>query len=92
MIPRSTPPSPTKVGISAAGRKIRAIGRFFTRAMSRRVSRRNWISEPAKRSMAACWRRPSVANCQLYLPGSSLTFEVAELVQMEEGGYYILED
>lgn len=60
VIPRSTRPSPTKVGMSAAGRKIRAIGRFLTSAMSRRVSRRNWTSQPARRSRVACWRRPSV--------------------------------
>ena len=59
VIPRSTRPSPTKVGISAAGRNTRAMGWFLTRAMSRRVSRRNWMSEPARRSRVACWRRPS---------------------------------
>lgn len=36
VMPRSTRPSPTKVGISAAGRKTSASGRFLTSAISRR--------------------------------------------------------
>jgi hypothetical protein len=54
VIPRSTRPSPTNVGMSAAGRKMSAMGRFLTSAMSRRVSRRNWMSEPERRSRVAC--------------------------------------
>lgn len=62
VIPRSTRPSPTKVGMSAAGRKINAMSRFLTRAMSRRFSRRNWMSLPARSSRVACCRRPSMSR------------------------------
>jgi hypothetical protein len=58
-MPRLTRPSPTNVGMSAAGRKIRAMGRFLTRAMSSRDSRLNWISAPSRRLSDACWSRPS---------------------------------
>jgi hypothetical protein len=58
-MPRLTRPSPTNVGMSAAGRKTRAIGRFLTRAMSSRDSRLNWISAPSRRLSDACWSRPS---------------------------------
>ena len=60
VIPRSTRPSPTNVGMSAAGRKTSARGRFLTSAMSRREWRWNWMSEPWSRSRQTWWRRPSV--------------------------------
>jgi hypothetical protein len=60
VIPRSTRPSPTKVGMSAAGRNTRARGKFLTRAMSSRECRWNCMSEPARRSIHGWWRRPSV--------------------------------
>jgi len=41
VIPRSTRPSPTKVGMSAAGRKTSAMGRFLTSAISSREWRWN---------------------------------------------------
>lgn len=63
-MPRSTCPSPTKVGMSAAGRKMRAMSRFLTRAMSSRFSLRNWISAPSRRLSVACCRRPSGRQCQ----------------------------
>ena len=53
VMPRSTLPSPTNVGMSEAGRKTRARGRFLTRAMSRRLWRWNWMSEPESSSMHA---------------------------------------
>ena len=60
VMPKSTRPSPTKVGISAAGRNTRASGWFLTSAISRRECRWNWMSEPWRRSRQAWWRRPSV--------------------------------
>lgn len=69
VIPRSTRPSPTKVGISAAGRKTSARGRFLTSAMSRREWRWNWMSEPWRRSRQTWWRRPSGCwrqKCRVY--------------------------
>lgn len=62
VMPRSTRPSPTNVGMSAAGRKTSASGRFLTSAMSRREWRLNWMSEPERRSRHAWWSRPSVAG------------------------------
>ena len=62
VMPKSTRPSPTNVGMSAAGRKTRAISKFLTKAISSLCSRRNWISEPSSRSSAACWRRPSTGQ------------------------------
>lgn len=59
MIPRSTCPLATKRGISAAGRKTRAISWFSTNAISLRFSLRNRISEPARRSRVGCCSRPS---------------------------------
>lgn len=50
-----------KVGMSAAGRKMSAMGRFLTRAMSSRFSRRNWMSAPSSRLSVACCSRPSGA-------------------------------
>lgn len=37
------------------------MGRFLTRAMSRRFSRRNWMSAPSSRLSVACCSRPSGA-------------------------------
>ena len=54
VMPRLTRPSPTNVGMSAAGRKTRAMGRFLTRAMSSRDSRLNWMSAPSRRLSDAC--------------------------------------
>ena len=51
--------------MSAAGRKTSAMGWFLTRAMSSRVSRRNWMSEPERRSRVACWRRPSAGRTEV---------------------------
>jgi hypothetical protein len=50
VIPRSTFPSPTNVGISAAGRKTSAIGKFLTSAMSSRECRWNCMSAPLRSS------------------------------------------
>lgn len=46
VIPTSQRPSPTKVGMSAAGRKIRAIGRFRQSAMSSLLDLLNCMSAP----------------------------------------------
>jgi hypothetical protein len=66
VMPRSTRPSPTNVGMSAAGRKTSASGRFLTSAMSSREWRWTWMSEPWRRSRQAWWRRPSVAIVSRY--------------------------
>lgn len=39
------------------------MGRFLTRAMSSRFSRRNWMSAPSSRLSVACCSRPSGARC-----------------------------
>lgn len=39
------------------------MGRFLTRAMSSRFSRRNWMSAPSSRLSVACCSRPSGAWC-----------------------------
>jgi hypothetical protein len=67
VIPRSTRPSPTNVGMSAAGRKTSARGRFLTSAISRRECRWNWMSEPWRRSRQAWWRRPSMTVVSVLL-------------------------
>jgi len=64
VIPRSTRPSPTNVGMSAAGRKTSAIGKFLTSAISRREWRWNCISAPLSSSRTGGWRRPSTLFCQ----------------------------
>lgn len=59
VIPKSQLPSPTKIGISAAGKKINATGKLVDNAISNLLERLNWMSHPLNKSQHFSYKRPS---------------------------------
>jgi hypothetical protein len=82
VIPKETRPSLTKVGMSAAGRKTKATGRFLTRAMSRRDSLRNFMSAPSSRLSVACNNLPSELELDRYYATGLVAYSLGRRIRV----------